>query len=87
MVYSKRQFLISRIMRWRLIKKHGKAMTCPNCHGTDIELINQMEVEVNYSIIKQYLCHDCDCEWDWTLQRQFFRWRQKIRAPKWVEID
>jgi hypothetical protein len=58
--------MISRIMYWRLIKKHKKTMTCPSCHGNNVELINQMEIEADYCIVEEYLCHDCDCEWDWT---------------------
>jgi hypothetical protein len=62
-------------------------MTCPNCHGNKVKLINQTEIDADYCIIEKYLCHECDCEWEWTLKRPFFRWRRKIRAPKWVEID
>ena len=62
-------------------------MTCPNCHGNNVELISHVEIEVDYCRMEEYLCHDCDCEWDWTFKRQFFHWRRKIRAPKWVTID
>jgi len=83
----KRHTLISSLTHWRLNKKRRKTMTCPNCQGNNIELINQINIETEYCKIEEYFCHDCDCEWDWTFQRQFFHWRGKIRAPQWVQID
>ena len=37
-------------------------MTCPNCHGNNVELISHVEIEVDYCRMEEYLCHDCDCE-------------------------
>jgi hypothetical protein len=83
----KRHTLISSISHWRLNKKRRKTMACPNCNGNNIELIHQINIEKDDCKIEEYFCHDCDCEWDWTFQRQFFHWPGKIRAPKWVKID
>jgi len=87
MVYSKHRFLISRIMHWRLNKKHRKLIACPNCNGNNIELLNQIVIERDYFKAEEFLCYDCDCEWDWTFQRSLFGKDAKIRKPKWAEID
>ena len=63
-------------------------MPCPICLGNNVVLINQIIDKYDeYWKKEEYLCYDCDCEWDWTFQRPFFRWRTKIRAPGWVMID
>jgi len=36
--------------------------------------------------LKLSACYDCDSERNWTIQRDLFRCRGKIRAPKWVKI-
>lgn len=63
--------------------------TCPNCHGDNVELVNQINDEKGHWKKEEFFCHDCACEWDWTYERPFFRWRGrlKIRAPRWVRID
>jgi len=86
MVGGRRHFLISMLIRWRL-RKEQKRTLCPSCHGDHTELVNQIEDEEEYWRKEAYLCHDCDCEWDWTHQRPFFRWRVKIRAPGWMKIE
>jgi hypothetical protein len=50
MLYSKHQFLIWRIMHWRLVKKlwNRKTVACPNCRGDNVELISQVEIEADY---------------------------------------
>jgi len=62
-------------------------MTCPNCHGNNIELINHINIEAEYCKTEEYFCHECDCEWDWTFQRSFLGLGVKIRGPKWVRVD
>lgn len=79
-------FLISTLDRLRLRKKQKRAI-CPSCHGDHTELVNQMDDEEGLWRKEEYLCYDCDCEWDWTHERPFFRWRVKIRAPRWARID
>jgi len=79
-------FLTSRLTRLRSKKKQRRA-TCPNCQGGHVELVNQIDDEEGYWRREEYLCYDCDCEWDWTYQRPFFRWSRKIRAPRWAKID
>ncbi len=79
-------FLISTLDRLRLRKKQ-KRNTCPNCHGDKVELVNQIDDGEGYWKKEEYLCYDCDCEWDWTYERPFHHWRVKIRAPRWVRID
>lgn len=79
-------FLISTLIRLGLRKKKKRAV-CPNCHGNNVELVNQIGDEEGLWEKEEYLCYDCDCEWDWTHQRPFFRWRVKIRAPGWMKID
>jgi hypothetical protein len=82
---SHHHFLISTLIRLGVRKK--KRAICPSCHGDHTELVNQMDDEEGLWKKEEYLCYDCDCEWDWTHQRPFFRWRVKIRAPKWTRID
>jgi hypothetical protein len=80
------EFLVSRLFRSRWRRKQKKS-TCPNCHGSNVELVSQKKDQEGYWRKEEYLCYDCDCEWDWTYQRPFFRWRAKIRAPRWAKID
>jgi general secretion pathway protein A len=37
--------------------------------------------------LKSSTCYNCDSEWNWTDQCDFFRCHGKNRAPKWVKID
>ncbi|HUL37928.1 MAG TPA: hypothetical protein VLW47_09590 [Thermodesulfobacteriota bacterium] len=80
------QTLTSGLTRLRSKRKQRRA-TCPNCRGGNVELVNQMDDEEGYWSREEYLCNECECEWDWTYKRPFFRWRRKIRAPKWVRLD
>jgi hypothetical protein len=80
-------FQISMLTRLRLRKKKKRAnVTCPMCHGNNIELIHESSEE-GYWKKEEYFCYDCECEWDWTFQRPFLRPRLKIRSPKWVRIE
>lgn len=83
---SEHNFLISTLIRLGLREKKKRAI-CPSCHGDHTELVNQIGDEEGLWEKEEYLCYDCDCEWDWTHQRPFFRWCVKIRAPRWVRID
>ncbi len=75
------------LTRLRLRKRKKRAnVTCPVCYGENIELVNESS-EKGFWKKEEYLCYDCDCEWDWTFQRRFLRPRLKIRSPKWVRID
>jgi len=85
MVRGKFNFLLSILYRLRS-RKEQKRNTCPICCGDNVELVNQINEE-GFSRKEEYLCYDCDCEWDWTYQRSLFRWRGKIRAPRWAKID
>ena len=80
-----RNFLISMLARIRW-KRKQRRNTCPNCLGDNVELVNQINEE-GVSKIEEYLCYDCDCEWEWTYRRPLFHWRGKIRAPKWMRLD
>lgn len=83
-----RHSLISMLNRMSLRKKRNtRNMTCPNCNGNHVELLNQIVDEEGSWRRELYLCCDCDSEWDWTYKRPFFRWKVKIRSPKWVRID
>jgi len=86
MNHSHTHFLTSALDRLRLRKKQERAL-CPSCRGMNVERVNQVDDEEGYWKIEEYLCKDCDCEWDWTYQRPFFRWRVKIRPPKWMRMD
>jgi hypothetical protein len=86
MNFASFDFLTLTLARLRSKKKQRRA-TCPSCYGDHTELVNQIEDEEGYWEKEAYVCYDCDCEWDWTVQRPFFRWRRKIRAPKWTSID
>jgi len=73
--------------RLRLRKKRIRThVTCPICQGKNIELIHESSEE-GYWKKEEYLCVDCDCEWEWTFQRPFSHPLVKIRAPKWVRIE
>ena len=85
-VGGKRDILNSILTRLRLRKGQKRAL-CPICHGDRTELVNQMEDGEGYWRKEEYLCRDCDCEWDWTHPRPFFRWRVKIRAPGWAKVE
>jgi len=81
-------FLILILTRVRLRKKQNtRNMTCPNCNGNRVEMLNQIIDEEGSWKREEYLCWDCESEWDWTYDRLFFRWRIKIRPPRWVRID
>ncbi len=86
MVGGKRHFLISMLTRLRLRKKQKRTL-CPSCGGDHTELVIQIDDGEGYWRKEEYLCHDCDCEWDWTHPRPFFRWRVKIKAPGWMKIE
>ena len=87
MVGSLRYFLISIMTRLRLKKKKNRAL-CPSCGGSRTQLVSQIEDGEGYwRKEEEYVCHDCNCEWDWTHKRPFFRWRVKIRAPEWVKLE
>jgi hypothetical protein len=79
-------FLISMLTRLRLRKKQNRTL-CPSCGGGHAELVSQIGDEEGYWRREEYICHDCDCEWDWTHERPFFRWRIKIKAPGWVKLE
>jgi hypothetical protein len=83
---GRRHFLISMLTRLRLTKRQNRTL-CPICHGDHTELVAQVEDKEGYWRKEEYLCLDCDCEWDWTHPRPFFRWRLKIRAPGWMKIE
>jgi len=68
---NQRHFFISMLTRLRL-RKRQKRTLCPSCHGDHTELVNQIEDGEGYWRKEEYLCHDCDCEWDWTHERPFF---------------
>jgi transposase-like protein len=81
-------FLISILARLGLKKRwHACNVTCPNCSGNHVELLNQTIDKDGSWKREEYLCCDCDSQWDWTYERPFFRWRVKIRPPRWVRID
>ncbi len=86
MVGERGHFLISMLTRLRLRKKQKRTL-CPSCGGGHTDLVSQIEDEEGCWRKEEYLCHDCDCEWEWTYQRPFFHWRRKIRAPGWVRLD
>ena len=67
-------------------RKKRVDVTCPVCHGHNVELTDESGEE-GYWRKEEYLCGHCDCEWDWTYQRPFFRPRLKIRSPKWARIE
>ena len=80
--------LISILTRISLKKKRNtRNVTCPNCNGNHVELLKKIIDERGSWKREEYLCYDCDSEWDWTYERPFFRWRVKIRPPRWVKID
>ena len=79
-------FLISRLHRFRS-RKRQKRSSCPNCHGENVELMNQADDREGNWRKEEYFCHDCDCEWDWTYESPFFHWHQKIRPPRWARIE
>jgi len=78
-------FLNSILTLVRLRRKQKRTL-CPSCGGYHTKLVRQMEDE-GYCRKEEYLCHDCDCEWDWTHPRPFFRWRINIRAPGWAKLE
>ena len=83
---GKYHFLISTLARlWP--RKKQRRTTCPKCLGDNVERVDQISDGEGYWKKEEYLCYDCDCEWEWTYQRPFFHWRRKIRAPKWVRLD
>ena len=86
MNFASFHFLTSGLDRLRLKKKQGRA-TCPICQGGYVELVNQVNDEEGYWRKEEYLCHDCDCEWEWTYRRPFFHWRRKISPPRWMRLD
>ena len=86
MVGDSRHFLISILTRLRLRKKEKRTI-CPSCHSDNTELVNQINDGEGDWKKEEYVCYDCDCEWDWTYQRPFFHWRVKIKAPGWMEIE
>jgi transposase-like protein len=86
MVGGKHHFLISILTRLRLRKRQKRAV-CPSCHSDNTELVNQIDDGEGYWKKEEYVCNDCDCEWDWTYQRPFFHWRVRIRAPGWMKIE
>jgi transposase-like protein len=80
-------FLGSKLIDLKLRKRQRRnSVVCPMCHGNHIELIRHSD-EGGRLRREEYLCHDCDCEWDWTFKRPFFQWRPRIRAPRWLKID
>src|SRR4030042_2414218 len=83
---GRRHFLTSMLNRVGLRKKKDRTL-CPSCHGDHTELISQIEDGEGYWRKEEYLCHDCECEWDWKHPRPFFRWRRKIRAPGWAKVE
>jgi hypothetical protein len=77
----------SEVERGLRLRKKQKRAICPSCHGDHTEVVSQIDDGEGYWKKEEYLCYDCDCEWEWTYRRAFFHWRRKIRAPGWVRVD
>ena len=43
-------------------------MVCPNCGSGDIEMVNK-KTAPHYEN-EEYVCLECECEWNWTMQRE-----------------
>ena len=45
-------------------------MVCPECHSSNIELVQKTDYGQDYYEHEEYTCLDCGCEWEWEMTKQ-----------------
>lgn len=44
-------------------------MVCPDCGSTNIDMTNKKTDGQGYYEEEEYVCNDCGCEWEWTMEK------------------